>query len=65
MSPATATLLLDALHQAQADLYNHGDATGVEQLLDPDIVWRVPGNNQIAGTYRGVDEVLAYMRRRR
>jgi YbgC/YbaW family acyl-CoA thioester hydrolase len=63
--PATAKPLLDALHQAQADLYSHGDATGVERLLDPDIVWRVPGNNQIAGTYRGVDEVLAYMRRRR
>jgi YbgC/YbaW family acyl-CoA thioester hydrolase len=62
---AKAEPLLDALHQAQAALYSHGDATGVEQLLDPDIVWRVPGNNQIAGTYRGVDGVLAYMRRRR
>jgi YbgC/YbaW family acyl-CoA thioester hydrolase len=61
---APATSLLDALHEAQADLYTHGDATGIEQLLDPDIVWRVPGNNQIAGTYRGVDEVVAYMRRR-
>jgi ketosteroid isomerase-like protein len=28
-------------------------------------VWRVPGNNRIAGTYRGIDEVVAYMRRRR
>jgi ketosteroid isomerase-like protein len=25
----------------------------------------VPGHNRIAGTYRGVDEVVAYMRRRR
>jgi len=63
--PMTPKPLLDALHQAQADLYNRGDAVGVEQLLDHDIVWRVPGNNQIAGTYRGVDEVLAYMHRRR
>jgi ketosteroid isomerase-like protein len=63
--PAPAVALLDALYEAQADLYTYGNATGVEQLLDPDIVWRVPGNNQIAGTYRGVDEVVAYMRRRR
>jgi YbgC/YbaW family acyl-CoA thioester hydrolase len=63
--PAPAAALLDALYEAQADLYTYGNATGVEQLLDPDIVWRVPGNNQIAGTYRGVDEVVAYMRRRR
>ena len=63
--PKTAKPLLDALHQAQAGLYNDGDGTGVEELLDPDVVWRVPGNNQIAGTYRGVDQVLAYMHRRR
>jgi YbgC/YbaW family acyl-CoA thioester hydrolase len=63
--PATAASLLDALHEAQADLYTDGDATRVEQLLDRDIVWRVPGNNQIAGTYQGVDEVVEYMHRRR
>jgi ketosteroid isomerase-like protein len=62
---STAESLLDALHRAQARLYHGDDATAVERLLDPEIVWRVPGTNRIAGTYRGVDEVVAYMRRRR
>lgn len=57
--------LLDALHKAQAALYGDGDSAGLEQLLDPGIVWRIPGHNQISGTYRGVEEVIAYMRRRR
>jgi ketosteroid isomerase-like protein len=34
-------------------------------LLAPGIVWQVPGANDIAGDYRGPDEVLAYFRRRR
>lgn len=67
--PACATpdaeALLDALHNAQAALYGDGDPAGVRQLLDPEIVWRIPGHNQIAGTYRGVEEVIAYMLRRR
>jgi YbgC/YbaW family acyl-CoA thioester hydrolase len=62
-SSAGAQILAE-LHEAQAALYTDGDATAVERLLHPDIVWRVPGNNRIAGTYRGVDEVVAYMRRR-
>ncbi len=34
-------------------------------LLTPDIAWHVPGRNAIAGDYSGVDEVMAYFRRRR
>jgi YbgC/YbaW family acyl-CoA thioester hydrolase len=60
-----AEALIDALHNAQAALYGDGDSAGVRRLLDPEIVWRVPGQNQIAGTYRGVDEVIGYMQRRR
>jgi YbgC/YbaW family acyl-CoA thioester hydrolase len=60
-----AERLLEALHNAQAALYGDGDDAGVRRLLDPGIVWRIPGHNQIAGTYRGVEEVIAYMLRRR
>jgi YbgC/YbaW family acyl-CoA thioester hydrolase len=60
-----AERLLDALHKAQSALYGDGDASGLRRLLDPQIVWRVPGHNQIAGTYRGIDEVVGYMQRRR
>ena len=62
---STPEPILYELHEAQARLYAKGDASAVAQLLDPDVVWRVPGSNRIAGTYRGVDEVVAYMRRRR
>lgn len=62
---STPEPILDELHEAQARLYTDGDASAVERLLDREIVWRVPGDNQIAGTYRGIDEVVAYMRRRR
>lgn len=60
-----AETLLDALHNAQAALYGSGDTAGVARLLDPEIIWRVPGHNLIAGTYQGVEEVIGYMRRRR
>jgi YbgC/YbaW family acyl-CoA thioester hydrolase len=57
--------LLEALHDAQAALYGSGDTAGVQRLLDPEIVWRIPGHNLIAGTYRGVAEVIGYLLRRR
>jgi YbgC/YbaW family acyl-CoA thioester hydrolase len=63
--PAPGVRVLEQLHEAQARLYTDGDPTALERLLDPGIVWRVPGDNRIAGTYRGTDEVVAYMRRRR
>jgi hypothetical protein len=65
MAAPDAELLLDALHTAQAALYGSGDAVGVERLLDPGIVWQVPGQNLIAGTYQRVEEVIGYMLRRR
>jgi hypothetical protein len=61
MSIRDAELLLDVLHTAQTALYASGDA----RLLDPGIVWRIPGHNLIAGTYQGVEEVIGYMLRRR
>ena len=33
--------------------------------LRPDIAWHVPGASPIAGSYRGVDEVIEYMLARR
>ena len=61
----TPEQLVDALHEAQGRLYADGDASTIGHVLDPDVVWRVPGNNLIAGTYRGVEEVVGYMLRRR
>ena len=61
----TPESLLEELHTAQALLYGAGDPSGVERLLDQEIIWRVPGDNIIAGTYRGVAGVIGYMLRRR
>jgi limonene-1,2-epoxide hydrolase len=57
--------LLSRLHAAQAMLYTDGDATAMYDVLHADVTWHVPGSSAIAGTYHGIDEVLAYMRRRR
>jgi ketosteroid isomerase-like protein len=62
---ADAITLLARLHAAQGELYAGGAVEPVRALLCEDIMWVVPGANAIAGTYRGVDEVIAYFLRRR
>ena len=57
--------LLERLHAAQRELYAGGDEAPVRELLADDIEWHVPGDNDIAGDYRGIDAVLDYFRRRR
>src|SRR6266542_1955392 len=65
MNRGTAIDLLDRLHEAQNEFYAGGSGAALEQLLAPNIVWTVPGDNRIAGTYRGLEEVFGYFRRRR
>jgi ketosteroid isomerase-like protein len=57
--------LLDRLHEAQNEFYAGGSRDGLELLLAPNITWTVPGDNPIAGTYRGLEEVFGYFRQRR
>jgi hypothetical protein len=61
----TAIGLLDRLHKAQNEFYAGGSGAALEQLLAPNITWNVPGDNRIAGNYRGLEEVFGYFRRRR
>ena len=65
MKRVTAIDLLDRLHKAQNEFYAGGSGAALEQLLAPNITWTVPGDNRIAGTYRGLEEVFGYFRRRR
>jgi ketosteroid isomerase-like protein len=65
MNRDTATELLDRLHEAQNEFYAGGSGAALERLLAASIAWSVPGANRIAGTYRGLDQVLDYFRRRR
>ena len=65
MNRDTAIDLLDRLHKAQNEFYAGGSGADLEQLLAPNVMWTVPGDNRIAGTYRGLEEVFGYFRRRR
>jgi SnoaL-like protein len=65
MNRDAAIDLLDQVNEAQNEFYAGGSATALEQLLAPDVTWTVPGSNRIAGTYRGLDAVFDYFRRRR
>jgi ketosteroid isomerase-like protein len=65
MNRDTAIDLLDRLHEAQSEFYAGGSGAALEQLLAPNITWTVPGENRIAGTYRGLEEVFGYFLRRR
>jgi uncharacterized protein len=65
MNRETAIELLDRLHEAQNEFHAGGSGEALEQLLAPKITWTVPGDNRIAGTYCGVEEVLDYFKRRR
>jgi ketosteroid isomerase-like protein len=60
-----AVALLDRLHEAQNGFYAGGSGAALEAMLASNITWTVPGENRIAGTYRGLEEVFDYFRRRR
>lgn len=61
MTHAAAVELLDALHRAQAGLYEREDTSPVAELLSSDVTWTVPGASPIAGHYAGINEVIQYM----
>jgi ketosteroid isomerase-like protein len=65
MDRAQAENLLERLHDAQNAMYAGGDIDAVRALLAEDIEWHIPGENAIAGTYRGIDQVIDYFHRRR
>jgi ketosteroid isomerase-like protein len=65
MNREAAIDLLDRLHQAQNEFYAGGSGVALAELLAQAITWTVPGDNPIAGTYRGHEEVFGYFQRRR
>lgn len=42
------------------DAFGTGDMETLAALLADDIVWHFPGNNPLAGDYKGRNEVLAF-----
>ena len=65
MNRKVATRLLDRVHEAQNQFHAGGTARRLDQLLAPDVTWTVPGASRIAGTYRGIEQVLGYFELRR
>jgi hypothetical protein len=64
MDRDAAVDLLDRLRKAQNEFYADGSGAALKRLFAPN-TWTVPGDNRIPGTYRGVEEVFGYFRRRR
>ena len=57
---------MDRLHHVQNRFYAGEDVDAeLRGLLSPDVIWIVPGSNDIAGEYKGIDQVLNYFTRRR
>lgn len=46
--------------QALFAAYAARDVAGVSAVMAPDIRWTIPGHHPLAGTRRGIDEVLAF-----
>ena len=53
---------LETLRRLYSDYWTPGDLDGVDEVLDPAIVWTAIESAPDAGTRRGYDECRAYMR---
>ena len=40
--------------------YEKNDIVGMREIFAPDIEWHVPGHHPLAGTKKGIEEVIAY-----
>jgi ketosteroid isomerase-like protein len=49
-----------AIVQRYYQAYGRGDLETVREIFAPDITWTIPGHHPLAGTKRGVNEVLAF-----
>src|SRR5262249_29832688 len=52
---------LGALIRQGYDAFARGDVEAVLGLLNPDIIWHVPGRSPLSGEYRGHDEVVGFL----
>ena len=65
MNRDQAIAVLERLHTAQRAFYAGGAPEPLRDVLTEDIVWHIPGDNAIAGEYRGIEAVMEYFARRR
>jgi len=43
------------------DAFGRGDMDALRELFADDVVWHFPGKGQLAGDYRGKEEVLGFL----
>lgn len=55
----------ERLLRREYDARTQRDDASLAALLTEAVVWHVPGRSAISGEYRGKDEVMEYVRRRR
>jgi ketosteroid isomerase-like protein len=55
----------EALLRREYEARAAGDDRALAEVFTDDVVWHVPGRNAIAGEYRGIHQVMEYVRRRR
>jgi len=48
-------------YREAADAFRAGDLERVARLVDPDVVWHIPGNHSRAGDVRGRDAVVTLL----
>lgn len=51
----------EAVLRAEYAARASGDLDALARILAKDVEWHVPGESAVAGTYRGIEEVLAYV----
>ena len=49
-----------ALMRRATEAFSKGDITTLKQIIAEDAVWHVPGRSQVAGDYRGHDQIFGY-----
>jgi ketosteroid isomerase-like protein len=42
------------------DAFGQGDIAAVLRMLDPQVVWHVPGRSPLSGDYKGHDDVVGF-----
>jgi uncharacterized protein len=49
-------------YRETAEAFRAGDMARIESLIDPDVVWHVPGTHRMAGEVRGRPALLEWLR---
>ena len=48
-------------YRRAAEAFRAGDLEAIEELIDEDVVWHIPGTNRWAGDRRGREAVAAFL----